>query len=317
MSLDLFYDPFKCKPFYRNTTEPVWLGRVQHLKRENQHILIYGFVATDESNQSELLGQEFEFTYEIHVRGKASDEEEWYYMNSSTNTVKTKCKEGHDLCTYFPVGFVPFIEYDMYDVMIVISPSEILESLTSIDIDFHIAYLHPKFTKQQLILRLTFTFLTAIIFFFFAFKVASILSFNHKEDVKKMPFETISTLALLFLLLQFDDPYYYAHVYKPSFFTYAITEFGIAIFVSGLLVFWIRDIARYRNKKLDDGASKAQKFIYKSMGMNNCILLCLGLFYIALTLCFMALYCTFYITVEGNPGAGELSVNQEMPNTSI
>ena len=65
------------------------------------------------------------------------------HMEVSENTVKSKCVEGHDLCTYFPVGFVPYIKFDMYDVMIEIKPSATLASLTTIDIDFHIAYFNP------------------------------------------------------------------------------------------------------------------------------------------------------------------------------
>ena len=39
-----FYDPFKCKPFYQDTTEPIWYSRVDNVKPENQHLIVYGFI---------------------------------------------------------------------------------------------------------------------------------------------------------------------------------------------------------------------------------------------------------------------------------
>ena len=56
--------------------------------------------------------------YTLTIRGKDSDEQDWHYLNPSTNTVKTRCKKDYSICTIFPVGLVPFIEKDMYDVMI-------------------------------------------------------------------------------------------------------------------------------------------------------------------------------------------------------
>ena len=32
---DFFYDPLACQPFYANSSEPVWYGRVEHLVPEN------------------------------------------------------------------------------------------------------------------------------------------------------------------------------------------------------------------------------------------------------------------------------------------
>ena len=32
---DFFYDPLSCAPFYANTSEPIWYGRVENLKPEN------------------------------------------------------------------------------------------------------------------------------------------------------------------------------------------------------------------------------------------------------------------------------------------
>jgi len=116
-------------------------------------------------------------------------------------------------------------------------------------------------------------------------------------------------LVLLFLLFQFNDPWYFLHVKNPNFYTYAVAEFGTALFVSGLLIFWLRDAARHRNPKLEHGSGKLQKFLHKSMGMNNWILAFLIFFYVFLVVWFTTLYCMFYWSVEGNPGSAELSFN--------
>lgn len=45
------------------------------------------------------------------------------------------------------VGYVPTIEYDMYDVGIEMEPSFELDQLTDTHINFHIAYFNPQFTS--------------------------------------------------------------------------------------------------------------------------------------------------------------------------
>ena len=111
------------------------------------------------------------------------------------------------------------------------------------------------------------------------------------------------------MLVAFDDPWYWAHVRNPSFFTYAVAEFGTALFVAGLLIFWLRDIARHRSPEPDAGATKLQKFLHRSMGMNKWIGAFLVFLFVLLVTCFTALYCVFYWAVAGDPGAGEISVN--------
>ena len=229
------------------------------------------------------------------MRGKDHDSQIWDNMQTASNSIQTKCVEGYDLCTYFPVAYIPYITYDMYDVMIEIHPSQTLLRMSSIDIDFHIAYFNPEHTNQQIALKITFTMVSILAFLIFMFKVASILEYEKLEDKKSVPFDTVSVAILLLHLVFFNDPWFYTHVYAPSFFTYVISEFGTAIFVSALLIFWLRDIARYRLPRLEKDASKLQRFFFKSMGMSNKILVWLGLFYITFTISFLSLYCLFYI----------------------
>ena len=82
------------------------------------------------------------------MRSKNSDEQNWKYLKSSTNTVKTECVKNYDICTYFPVGFVPFIEKDMYDIMIEISDSTSAGLSEEMILDFHVAYVTLAYTNQ-------------------------------------------------------------------------------------------------------------------------------------------------------------------------
>ena len=112
---------------------------------------MYGFVTLDEDTSEDLkdvIGKEFEVNYKMYTRGKNLDEFEWSYLETATNVVKTTCKEGRDICTYFPVGFIPFIEFEMYDVGIELLPSESLSALHQVHVDFHIAYFNPAFTYE-------------------------------------------------------------------------------------------------------------------------------------------------------------------------
>ena len=82
------------------------------------------------------------------MRSKNSYEQDWKYLDPSTNTVKTECAKNYDICTYFPVGFVPFIEKDMYDIMIEIPDSTSAGISEEMILDFHVAYVTLAYTNQ-------------------------------------------------------------------------------------------------------------------------------------------------------------------------
>ena len=62
--------------------------------------------------------------------------------------MEVECRKGFDLCTYFPVGFVPFIQHEMYDVMIEVPPlvGDALDELNWVHVDFHVAYFSEAYT---------------------------------------------------------------------------------------------------------------------------------------------------------------------------
>ena len=54
------------------------------------------------------------------MRAKMERDEEWYYLNPNETfqSQQVKCNGEDDLCVYFSVGFLPEIEYEVYDVAI-------------------------------------------------------------------------------------------------------------------------------------------------------------------------------------------------------
>ena len=126
------------------------------------------------------------------------------------------------------------------------------------------------------------------------------------------PYETLCTVALLAGLINFNDPWYFIHYRNPNFWTYAIAEFNTALFVAGLMIFWLRDIARHRTKNLEPNATKIQKFFHESMGYNWPSVAGLVALYIILVVDFTVLYCIYYWDVKSNPGDAEISLNQHV-----
>ena len=92
-------------------------------------------------------------------------------MEETTNTIETKCVEGHDLCAYWPVAYVPYMEYEMYDVGIELKLDEEFTEASGVHIDFHIAYFNPAYTKQLLILKGALSILSGIVTLIFGCKL--------------------------------------------------------------------------------------------------------------------------------------------------
>lgn len=81
----------------------------------------------------------------MQMRAKNRNEEEWNYLNPDEPYQKIgfSCDGASELCTYFPVGFVPEIHYEMYDVAIQVKPTDVLAKLNDTSIDFHMAWVNP------------------------------------------------------------------------------------------------------------------------------------------------------------------------------
>lgn len=89
-----------CHPFYRDTTAPIWYGRLENMSAWNQNIFLYGFITSRRAG--EKVNSKFELNYDLHIRAKDNDKEEWKHAFNETDvTVEVECKEGYDLCTWF------------------------------------------------------------------------------------------------------------------------------------------------------------------------------------------------------------------------
>lgn len=127
------------------------------------------------------------------------------------------------------------------------------------------------------------------------------LCFIDPEFSEQLSIEQKGAMALSALLLLFNDPIYMAHLYYPSFATFAITELCSSLFVSGLLVFWLRELAGYRPRKAEANWSSLKKLIFTCSGVNKCAIAYLITLFFILTINFMVLNCFYYIYVMGDP----------------
>ena len=195
----------------------------------------------------------------------------------------------------------------MYDVAIIVNPDQALSKMEHLSIDFHIGYINPEFTMYQLYFRIVFT---AISLLFLCYYCTKVLCRVPKDLEHQLSFEQRGTLALTFLLFLFNDPLYMAHIYSPSFLTYALTELTASLFISAMLMFWLRELAEMRPAKPDPKWGCLKKACYGCNGYNKGAKIYLALFFLIMVSCFMVLNCTYYIHVKGDPSfAGRFERN--------
>ena len=83
--------------------------------------------------------------------------------------------------------------------------------------------------------------------------------------------------------------------------TYAVTELTYALFVSGMLMFWLRELADMRPSQPDPSWGCLKRLVFSCQGYNKCATFYLFFFFIVMVSCFMTLSCTYYIHVQGDP----------------
>ena len=131
----------------------------------------------------------------------------------------------------------------MYDVAVEVLPSEALASQEDISINFHIAYVDPAFTLHMMAVRTFFTCISIMILCTYCTKLCCRIS---PALQRQLTYEQKGTLSLISLLFLFNDPWYPVHIYSPSFMTFAATELLSALFMAGLLIFWLRELAGFQ-----------------------------------------------------------------------
>jgi len=236
----------ECRPFYQDNAAPIWYGRVEGMQPVNQKLYVYGYVTSKltENYQGELLHMEFS----MQMRAKNADDEIWNYLNPDEpfQDISFTCDGASELCTYFPVGYIPEINYEMYDVAVQVKPNDQLVGLEQTSVNFHIAWVSPEFTAYQLGFRTFFTIASLLILCFYCTKILCRVPVQLQ---RQLTFEQRGALSLAFLLFLFNDPLYPVHIYQPSFLTFALTEFCSALFISALLIYWLRELAGFRPQK--------------------------------------------------------------------
>ena len=245
------------------------------------------------------------------MRGRNNDAEQWNLLNPDEpfETHHFNCDGTNELCTYWPIGYLPVLEYSMYDVAIAFEPSAELRKLKNIEFDFQVAYFNPVFTNHQMALRLVFTIASLLILCVYCTKVLCRIPAHLQHQ---LTFEQKGTLSLTFFLLFFNDPIYLAHIYKPSFVSFAFTEFASSIFVAALLIYWLRELAGFRQSRAAREWCCLKKAVFTAQGVNQCALVWLIFFFVLLVVDFMVLNCYYFVYLEDNPSlAGRFDINSD------
>lgn len=130
---------------------------------------------------------------------------------------------------------------------------------------------------------------------------------------RQLTFEQKGSLALISLLFLFNDPWYPVHIYSPSFLTFAGTEMTNALFVAGLLIYWLRELAGYRmSRENAKNMGCCKKMAFNCQGVSSCAIVYLCLLFLGLVINFMILNCFYYIYVQGDPSvAGRFSIHND------
>jgi len=245
--------------------------------------------------------------YSLQMRGKMSDDEEWNDLSPGglINEVEVTCDPAYKLCSYFPVGYLTHLQYDMYDVAVTIENQEDLVFLEDTHINFHMAYFNPEYTFYQLKVRLFFVLTSVLVLLYYFTKLACRVPHKLQHMVT---FDQRSVAPLLFLLFLFNDPWYAAHIYQPSVLTLTLSELQISMFAAGLLIYWIRDVARYRTERAPRTAGVFAKYLHKSTSDNQVVVTFLFVFYVLLVVVFTGIYLVFFFQIEADPGfAGQMN----------
>ena len=59
-----------------------------------------------------------------------------------------ECDSEHSICAWFQVGFLPTLQYEMYDVAIELPPNDAQkEGLQATDVNFRILYVSEEYTE--------------------------------------------------------------------------------------------------------------------------------------------------------------------------
>lgn len=112
-----------------------------------------------------------------------------------------------------------------------------------------------------------------------------------------------SVAVLTFLLFLFNNPWYLVQIYSPSTIAFTFSALQTSMFVAGVLVFWLKDLAKFQPANPDLRAGNVVgKLTRKSLSNSPGMLFVLGIFYSLLVIDFGTLYMDYYSQLKHNPG---------------
>lgn len=167
--------------------------------------------------------------------------------------------------------------------------------MNDISINFHIAYVNPQFTLYQLYCRTFFTCLSMLILCTYCTKLCCRIPTNLQ---RQLTYEQKGTLSLIALLFFFNDPWYPVHIYSPSFMSFAATELTSALFMAGLMIYWLRELAGFKASRDEPkNLGCVKKMVFNCQGVSSCAICYLVVLFLALVTTFMVLNCFYYFYI--------------------
>lgn len=104
-----------------------------------------------------------------------------------------------------------------------------------------------------------------------------------------MTFEQKAVCLLTYLLFFFNNPWYLVQVQRPKTKTFVASGIQTALFVAALMIFWLKDLAKFQPKESDLRANPVSKLTRKSLGNKPFVLTMLGIFFAILVIDFVGL----------------------------
>ena len=229
----LDFDPLSCDPFYMRSEvqdqtgdfsdmQFFWFSRVEHAWPEMWQIMIEAVVSPHDISFSTRKDFEMSFDLALAIRGKNKADEEWVTIYSAFGANSTKAEHlsrvsvtcpvpTHDddpdlVCDSFEVGIIGQLDYEMYDVAIMIThtPDKLL-GRDFANISFRLSYWNERYMTWFASVRLFCMFATgALMLFYF-------VSSCQRKGLRphawtNFNFEQVCVSVLLFLCALYDDP---------------------------------------------------------------------------------------------------------------
>jgi len=209
--------------------------------------------------------KEFDTNFEmgIAIRGKDRLSEKWHDvynsgMTDSLSKVSITCpleiSSETKVCDTFEVGIIGHLDYDMYDIAIMITktPEEILAHDMG-TLSFRLSHLNDKFLSWLAIVRMACLIVTSLLI------LTYLISSCSREGFSRMAFLSLNldqywVLSLLIMCAIYDEPLFELRRNKPSETLAVLSEIPVSLFFTALLTYWLIGVTfvRVKAKNLKD-----------------------------------------------------------------